>query len=104
MPRHKTQPRASNANINYLSERPLKRSDWEARAYQAPSGPWAKAQRLRRPAAPTRLRARGVSAPANGRDERCGIGLVAFAESHWVSLCRDADLSADKQMPEINPR
>ena len=86
MPRHKTQPRASNANINYLSERPLKRSDWEARAYQAPSGPWAKAQRLRRPVAPSPLRARAEPAPAIGRDGLRVIGFVAFVESYKASV------------------
>ena len=29
---------------------------------------------------------------------------MAFVESHWASLCRDAVLSADKQTPEIGPR
>ena len=53
---------------------------------------------------PTRLRARGVSAPANSRDERCEIGFVHFTEMHLASLCRDAELSAHKQTPEINPR
>lgn len=65
---------------------PLALASRKRERMQAPSGPWAQAQRLRRPAAPTPLRARAVSAPAKGRDERCVIGLVAFEESHWVSM------------------
>jgi len=42
----------------------------------------AEGQRLRRPAAPTRLRASGVSASAIGRDERRVLGFVHFTEMH----------------------
>ncbi|WP_233345632.1 hypothetical protein [Litorimonas taeanensis] len=31
------------------------------------------------------------------------IDPVALSKSHWVSLCRNAELSAEKQTPEIDP-
>jgi hypothetical protein len=77
-----------------ISERPLKRSDREARAETGAKRPLDVVQRLRRPAAPPPLRARAESAPASGRDERPVIGLVDFSEIHEESVCRDAELSA----------
>ena len=64
--------------LKHISERPLKRSDRDARAETGAKRPLDVVQRLRRPAAPSRLRARAESAPAIGRDERSVIGVHCF--------------------------
>jgi len=82
--------RRNASKIYFKRATPLAIASGKRERRQAPSGPWlvpwGEAQSPRRPAAPSRLRARAESSPAIGRNERGGIVLMAFKESHWASL------------------